>query len=367
MMIIGLGIGLSLMTPAQPSDGLRPLAEKLRLNLGAAVVSEYLRQDPDGGQYQKTVLDNYTMIEPENDLKPPALWQGVGKYDFSKPDFFVDWAMKHKMKVRGHVLLYASDNGYTIPRWLLNMEKEITPEQAKTMLHDYIISVAGRYKGKIMAWDVINEAIEDRPNSNPFNLRNSFWYRKLGVDFVELAFRFAHEADPKCKLYYNDYSVENGGTKADNLLKMADYLISKKVPIDGIGLQFHRWMVEKPVPGDKFYTMLAEIQKRKLSFMITEFDLSMPITRLPRTDPNFGLVPMDPEDLQKQAESYSAFVKMALSFKNCQGIQLWGVSDGHSWIPGSTGGRGAALLLDKDYKPKPAYTAFADALKGAHK
>jgi endo-1,4-beta-xylanase len=245
------------------------------------------------------------------------------------------------------------------------MEKSITPEQAKTMLHDYIIDVAGRYKGRIMAWDVINEAIDDRPNNNPFNLRSSFWFRKLGVDFVEDAFRFAHEADPKCKLYYNDYSVENGGKKAENLLKMADYLISKKVPINGIGLQFHRWMVEKPVPGDKFYEMLSEIQRRKLSFMMTEFDLSMPIVRVPRTDPTYGQTPMNPEDLQKQAESYHAFVKMALSFKNCQGIQLWGVNDGLSWIPSSTGGgRGAALLLDKDYKPKPAFDALASALKG---
>ena len=247
--------------------------------------------------------------------------------------------MKHKLKVRGHVLVYAKDEGYTIPRWVLDMEKSITPEQAKAMLHDYIIDVAGRYKGKIIAWDVINEAIDDRPNDNPFNLRASFWFRKLGVDFLEYAFRFAHEADPKCKLYYNDYSVENGGKKGENLLKMADYLISKKV--------------------------LAEIQKRKLSFMMTELDLSMPIVRLPRNDPNFGLTPMDPQDLQRQAESYHAFIKMALSFKNCQGIQLWGINDAHSWIPGSTGGgRGAALLLDNDYKPKPAYEAFASALKG---
>ena len=362
---IGLGIGLLLMTSAQKPEGLRPLAEKIRLNLGAAVPSDALKENIEMGRYQKSVLDNYTMIEPENDLKPPALWHSVGKYDFTKTDFFVDWAMKHKLKVRGHVLVYAKDEGYTIPRWVLDMEKSITPEQAKAMLHDYIIDVAGRYKGKIIAWDVINEAIDDRPNDNPFNLRASFWFRKLGVDFLEYAFRFAHEADPKCKLYYNDYSVETGGKKGENLLKMADYLISKKVPIDGIGLQFHRWMVEKPVPGDKFYEMLAEIQKRKLSFMMTELDLSMPIVRLPRNDPNFGLTPMDPQDLQRQAESYHAFIKMALSFKNCQGIQLWGINDAHSWIPGSTGGgRGAALLLDNDYKPKPAYEAFASALKG---
>ena len=365
MIIAQLYLGLSLMT-TMDSTGLRPLAEKIRLNLGAAVQSGYLQRDIDNGQFAKSVLDNYTMIEPENDLKPPALWQGEGKYDFTNSDYIVDWAQKHKLKVRGHVLVYAKDQGYTIPRWVLDKEKDISTDQAKTMLHDYILAVAGRFKGRIFAWDVVNEAIDDRPNTNPLNLRNSFWFRKLGADFLVYAFQFAHEADPKCKLYYNDYSVENGGVKGDNLLKLVDYLKEKKAPIDGVGLQFHRWMVEKPVPGDKFYAMLSQIQERKLGFMMTEFDLSMPIVRMDRSDPNYGVVPADPADLQRQAESYEAFVKMALSFKNCQGIQLWGINDRLSWIPASTGGgRGAALLLDKDYKPKPAFDAFAKAL-GKH-
>jgi endo-1,4-beta-xylanase len=356
--------GLTVLAATQTSTGLRPLADKIRLNLGAAVQSDFLRSNIDDGKYQRAILENFTMIEPENDLKPPALWQGIGKYDFSKPDFLIEWAKKNKLKVRGHVLVYASDPGYTIPKWLLDMERDITPEQAKTMLHDYILAVAGRYKGKIIAWDVINEAIDDKPNTNPFNLRNSFWFRKLGVDFLTLSFQFAHEADPRCKLYYNDYSVENGGVKGENMLKMVDYLISKKAPIHGVGLQFHRWMVEKPVPGDKFHTMLAQIQNRKLKFQMTELDLSMPIVKAKRGDPTYGLIPVDSGDIAKQADSYRAFVKMALSFKNCDGIQLWGINDARSWIPNSTGGgRGAALLLDKDYQPKPAYDAFAEALR----
>ena len=365
MSFIGVGLGLALLQTSQEQIGLRPLAEKIRLNFGAAVRSDYLQQDLDSGQYRNSIIENYTMVEPENDLKPAAMWQGIGKIDFSKPDFLVNWALKNKLRVRGHVLLYARDDGYTIPKWLLNMEKDISKDQAKTILHDYIAAVVTQYKGKIFAWDVINEAIDDRPNANPFNLRNSFWYRKLGVDFLALAFRFAREADPNCKLYYNEYSIENGGLKSDNMLKMVDYLTSSGVPIDGIGLQFHRWMVEQPKPGDGFYKMLDEIRRRKLSFMMTELDLSMPVQKLPKTDLNYGLIPVDPNDIEKQADSYHAFVRMALSFRNCQGIQLWGINDRLSWIPDSNGGsRGAALLLDKDYKPKPAFSSFAAALKG---
>jgi endo-1,4-beta-xylanase len=346
-------------------EGLRSLAEKRKINFGCAVRADYLEQDLDGGKYRQAVLRDYTMIEPENDLKPPALWQGIGKYDFSRPDFFVKWARENKLKVRGHVLLYARDDGYTIPGWFLKMEKDVTPDQAKIILKQYIQDVAGRYKGKIFAWDVINEAIDDKPTKNPFNLRDSFWFRKLGVDFVELAFRYAHEADPKCKLYYNDYSVEKGGPKTEQMLQLLDYLKSKKVPIHGVGLQFHRWAVEVPKPGDEFYQTLGKIRDRKLDFQMTELDLSVPVQKFERTNPNYGLLPTKPGDLIQQADSYEAFVRMALSFKNCQGIQLWGINDALSWIPSSTRGeRGAALLLDKDYRPKDGYRRVAKVLVG---
>lgn len=345
------------------SDGLRVLADRRRLTLGTAVQSDWVKNDIDGGEYRRAILNNFNMIEPENDLKPPAMWQGIGKIDFSKPDYLIDWARSNKLKVRGHVLVYAKDFGYTIPQWLLALEKEIDADRAKTILHDYITAVVGRYKGKIAMWDVVNEAIDDAPNDRPFNLHNSFWFRKLGPDFLVYAFQFAHEADPKCKLYYNDYSIETGGTKSENLFKLVDFLKSKGAPIDGIGLQFHRYAVEQPKPGDKFHEMLKQIQDRKLSFQVTEMDLSVPIQRFPRTDPSYGLVPANPDDVQQQANSYEAFMKLMLSFKNCAGIQLWGVTDKHSWIPDSTRGmRGAALLLDKDYKPKPAYSSVAQVL-----
>lgn len=364
MGIMTIGCALAFAMPMQ-GEGLRKLAEKRNLNFGCAVRADYLEQNLDAGKYRQAVLHDYTMIEPENDLKPPALWQGLGKYDFSKPDFFVKWAMENKLKVRGHVLLYARDDGYTIPQWFLKMEKDISPSQAKTILKQYIQDVAGRYKGKIFAWDVINEAIDDKPTKNPYNLRDSFWFRKLGLDFVELAFRYAHEADPKCKLYYNDYSVEKGGPKTEQMLQLVDYLKSKKVPIHGVGLQFHRWAVEVPKPGDEFYQTLHKIQDRKMDFQMTELDLSIPVQKLERSDARYGLVPLKKEDVLTQADSYEAFVRMALSFKNCQGIQLWGIHDGVSWIPNSTRGeRGSALLLDKDYQEKACYQRVAKVLAG---
>lgn len=362
LMFSAFCLGLALLTPPKTDPGLRSLADQVPVNFGAAVSSDLVMSNVDNGKYRDAISSNFNMLEPENDLKPPALWLAPGKYDFSKSDFLVDWAMSQNMKVRGHVLVYANDSGYTIPGWLLARERGITSVQAQLMLRQYITAVVRRYKGKIAMWDVINEAIEDFDNGRPYNLRDSFWYRKLGVKFIHYAFVYAHEADPACKLYYNDYNIEGGGQKANKMFALITYLKSIGTPINGVGLQFHRSINDIPTPGDGYYQMLQRISNNGLSFMITELDISMPVVSLPQSDPNFGAIPLNPNDLNIQAQSYAAHVQMALSFPNCEGIQLWGVTDKYSWIPYFFGGRGAALLIDNNYNPKPAYTSVANVL-----
>ena len=351
-----------------PPESLRDAASRVRLPIGSCVDVGLLKANADGGRYAAALSREMSLVEPENDLKPPALWKGIGKYDFSNADFLLGdpgdkgWAQQHKLKVRGHVLVYARDEGYTIPRWLLDQESSITADQAKTILHDYIVAVAGRYKGKIAMWDVINEAIDDQPNDRPFNLRNSFWFRKLGADFVVLAFKFAHEADPKAELYYNEYSVENGGRKTDSMLALVDFARKQGAPITGVGLQYHTVLDEHVTPGDAHYNLVKQLADRKFAFMITELDLGINVKPFPRTDPNYGIVPANPNDLKTQADRYEAIFQMALGAKNCHGVQMWGLTDRHSWIPGFSRNRGAALLLDADYNQKPAYVAVRDVL-----
>jgi endo-1,4-beta-xylanase len=359
-MISSCLLGMAMIASPQ-GQGLRVLADQIPVNFGAAVGSDLVKNNVDGGKYRQSIIANFNMIEPENDLKPPALWKAFNKYDFTKSDYLINWAVANNMKVRGHVLVYASDNGYTIPQWLLANESEVNERLALETLKKYIFTVVRRYKGKIAMWDVINEAIDDSPNGRPYNLRNSFWYRKLGVDFIYWAFRFANEADPACKLYYNDYNIEGGGRKTNDMFALISYLKLRGAPIHGVGLQYHRSVTDVPTPGDGHYQTIQRIQNEGLKFMITELDVAMPVVQLPTTDPNYGLIPLNPADLTKQAQSYAAHVQMALSFPNCEGIQLWGVGDKHSWIPSfSNGTRGAALLLDKDYNPKPAYTSVRD-------
>ncbi len=106
-------------------------------------------------------------------------------------------------------------------------------------MNDYIHAVVGRYRGKIESWIVINEAISDYNETRPFNLHDSFWYRKLGQDFIKYAFNFAYDADPTTNLLYNEYNIESGGLKANRTLAFINWLQSEEIPIYGMGMQWH--------------------------------------------------------------------------------------------------------------------------------
>ncbi len=366
---------LALATPqstlSSPTPGLRELAKRRHLTLGTEVPLRNLQNDVDGGRFAATVAANFDMIELENEFKPPAVWKGPRDYDFAAGDFVVGapgakgWAQKRKLKVRGHVLIYAKDEGYTLPQWLKGPQGDVPKEQAAAMLHDYIRAVVGRYKGKIAMWDVVNEAIDDRPNNgNPFNLRNTYWFRKLGPEFLVLAFKWAHEADPKAELYYNEYSVENGSEKGRSMLALGKWLKAQGAPITGFGLQYHIDGRTTIAPGDAYYGYVEAIRKLGLAYQITELDVAIPVKPTPPGDAERGLVPSDSADLDRQAEVYASVFRMALASKNCHGVQTWGFTDRYSWIPDFSRGRnGAALLFDKEYRPKPAYAAVEATLR----
>ncbi len=362
-------VALTGIAYGQSQPGLRDAAARRHFNIGTAVQVGFLRDDIDGGKYAATVAKEFNLVELENDLKPPAVWTGPTEYKFSDVDWMLGapnetgWAQKHHIKLRGHVLVYARDDGYTLPGWLRSTEAQITKEQATKLLHDYIHALVGRYKGKVAMWDVANEAIDDRPNDRPFNLRDSLWFRKLGPEFLVLAFKWAHEADPKAELYYNEYSVEWGGPKAEHLLDLVSWLKKQGAPITGAGLQYHVDYNTSIPPGDGHYQLVEKLNKLRLAFMITELDVALPVVAMPRNDPKFGTVPQNSADLDAQAKVYADVYRLALTSKNCHGVNIWGFTDLHSWIPRYSNGKGAATLFDADYHPKPAYTAVKGLLE----
>ena len=234
---------------AQNPIGLRAGAFLRGILFGTAADVVYLRNGSDYGKYNEQINNNYLLIVPETELKPISVWQGENMYNWVDADFLLGapgntgWAQQNYMQVRGHNLVWAYDEW--IPDWLLKAESTITPDKAKQLLSDYIHAVVGRYRGKILCWDVINEAVDDQTNTNPFNIKDSFWLRKLGPDYLKYAFMFAHEADPDVKLYYNEYGIESVGIKVNRTLALISWLRSQGAVVDGIGLQWHIDVSEK--------------------------------------------------------------------------------------------------------------------------
>ncbi|TML90546.1 MAG: endo-1,4-beta-xylanase [Actinobacteria bacterium] len=179
---------------------LRRLAARHGLAFGTAVRATALQQDDD---FSDVLGHQYNALTPENELKWAVVHPQPDMYDFRAADIIVAFARRHHMVVHGHTLAWYSQN----PDWLLR--GHFGRERLIAILRDHIATVVGRYRGRVSQWDVVNEAVDDGGG-----LRHNVWLDGIGPDYIALAFRFAHEADPSAKLFYNDYLIENPGPKA---------------------------------------------------------------------------------------------------------------------------------------------------------
>jgi endo-1,4-beta-xylanase len=336
---VGASLALALLGAA-PSVGqdetLRDLAEARGIEIGAAVAMRPLREE---AQYAEILAREFGMTVGENAFKWEAIHPGPTTYYFDDPDAIVALAEANGMKVRGHTLVWHNQN----PSWLKRKTK--TRDEAIAVLRDHIQTVVGRYKGRIVAWDVVNEAVDDTTGE----LRESPWLTAIGPDYIKLAFEFAREADPDAKLYYNDYSAEGVGGKADAVFELVKGLKEQGVPIDGVGWQGH---FQSGTYIDDIKTNGRRLADLGLEVSFTEVDVRI---RIPATE----------RALEQQGRSYGKITEICLQLPNCKAIVTWGLTDLHSWVPGFFAGEGAALPFDESYKPKPAYEAIAAALRNS--
>jgi endo-1,4-beta-xylanase len=323
----------SLTASAAPEPSLRELADRRGITIGAAVSASPLRGEP---AYADALIRECNILATENAMKFGPIHPQPDRYSFDDADAIVDFAETHDMLVRGHTLVWHNQ----LPAWV--EEGEWTREELTQVLHDHIATVVGRYRGRVHAWDVVNEAVDGG------GLRDTVWLRTIGPKYVELAFRWAHEADPDALLFYNDYGGEGMNRKSDAIYELVEDLVERGVPVHGVGLQMHVVVGQAPRPDDVQENM-ARLADLGLQVHITELDVRI------RGDPT-------ELELEAQAGTYREIMETCLGASNCTAFVMWGLTDRHSWIPYFFSGWGSALILDGAYQPKPAYEALQEAL-----
>lgn len=323
-------------------ETLRSYADKIGLNIGTCTYGGAYRR---AGDYSTILKRDFNTIVAENEMKASSLQPTEGKFNFSTADDMVKFAEENKMKLRGHCLIWHAQN----PGWVQN--GTWTRETLLKVMKDHITGVISHFKAKnkvVYEWDVVNEAYSDGTSGA---MRNSFWKKTIGEDFIDSAFVFAHRADPEIGLYYNDYNTSNVTAKSTAVYNRLKKMIENGIPITGVGFQSHQTL-EEYTPA--FIASLKENFNRfaalGLKISITELDIRITL-------------PTDESELTKQGEYYKEYMQTVLSTPACKTFMIWGFTDAHSWVPGTFKGTGDALIYTSSYQPKPAYTALLDVLK----
>jgi GH35 family endo-1,4-beta-xylanase len=303
------------------------------------------------------VADQFNTITPENILKWGLVHPAADKYDFAAADAYVAFGEKHGMFIVGHTLVWHNQT----PRWVFQNEKG-EPVNRDTLLRrmrDHIMTVVGRYKGKIKGWDVVNEAL-----NQDGTMRQSPWLKIIGDDYLAKAFEFAHEADPDAQLYYNDYDLELPA-KRQGAVELMKKLKAAGVPIVAIGLQNHDLM-DWPSVADEDATITA-FAALGLKVNITELDVDvLPRTTRPGADSALDVAPTPqtnpyteglPDSVQQAlAKRYVDLFSVYLKHRNeIDRVTFWGVADGDSWLNNFPirGRTNYPLLFDRAGQAKP--------------
>ncbi|HVO60155.1 MAG TPA: endo-1,4-beta-xylanase [Terriglobales bacterium] len=328
-------------------EPLRGKADRAGILIGTAVRPGQLSE----AAYAATLAREYNLVEPEDALKWEVLHPRRDLFDFSDADRILSFARLHGIKVRGHTLVWTHQN----PPWLVN--NRFSEAELLSILHEHISKVMEHYRGRIFAWDVVNEAVDETGN-----LRSSLWYDQPGIGlaqkgtaYIEQALRWAREADPDALLFYNDGGGEVVNRKSDAVYSMLIDFRRRNIPIDGVGLQMHLGL-------DADVTSIARNIQRfsdaGFQVHITEADVAVAVDHNRRI--------LDPGDLDRQSRIYEAVLSACLSQRRCTVFQTWGFTDKYSWINSTSRGiKGAALFFDAQYRPKPAYTAAQRVLSRA--
>jgi len=300
------------------------------------------------GEQAEVIKRHFNSITAENVMKPALLQPQEGKFFWDDADKLVNFAEANGIKMRGHTLCWHAQTG----AWMFkdSLGNPASKELALKRLKDHITTVVSRYKGKVYAWDVLNEVITDSDTAkSPY--RQTPWLKLIGEEYIADIFRWAHEADPDAILVYNDYNSENPG-KRDRIYNLVKKLLDEGVPVHAIGLQGH-WSIGEPTEQN-LRDAVAKFSSLGVELQVTELDVTIYESR----NDTIGLG-FTPEREQKQIDLYKmAFKVFRENNKAFTGVTFWNLSDRGSWLD-RRGPRQVTkvypLLLDENLKPKKAF------------
>jgi endo-1,4-beta-xylanase len=278
-------------------------------------------------------------------------------FDFTLADRMMRFAKLTGQRARGHNLCWHEG----LPLWFRYTANK---DNARQLLTQHIETVAGRYRGQLHSWDVVNEAINPA-DGRPDGLRKSPWLEFIGADYLDLAFRTAAQADPQAKLTYNDYGFEldtpEQSTKRDQILQLLRGFKARCVPIHAVGVQSHL-QADGPQPGAGLLSFIREAAKMGLEAFVTEMDVN-----------THSLAGGAEEQDAAVALVYRNYLGMMLAEPNLQVALTWGITSAHSWLNESRdswakradGSRLRPLLFDDDLQPTSAFSAARSAIDAA--
>lgn len=296
-----------------------------------------------------TAAKEHNFVTAENEMKWETIEPTQGNFVYGPGDAIVDFATTNGMKIKGHTLVWHSQ----LASWVGKLTGRDAVLKA---MNDHITNVMTKYKGKIHAWDVVNEAWET-PNKNgdgTAKLRESVFKTQIGDDYIDLAFKKAKEIDPSALLFYNDYSTEGMNDKSNAVYEMVKSMKERNIPIDGVGIQMHIGTPNDSPTAAEVKQNMDRIAALGLQIMISEFDVN-------------GCDGFTPEST---ATLYHDITAACVAQPLCSAITIWGIQDSASWLnsfneTGCTSGeKPMPLLWDDDFKKKGTYDAVIKALTG---
>lgn len=352
---------LSAMASAMQETGLKDYFNN-DFYIGTAIGKARLEES--SSEFLGLVAREFSAITMENEMKWERVHPTPEEWQWDLPDKFMAFGEAHDMYIVGHALVWHSQ----VPDWVFEDEKGV-PLSKRALLNrmeNHIDILAGRYRGRINSWDVVNESIDEDKG-----WRSSPWYRIIGAEFMDKAFHFAHDVDAKAQLLYNDYNMYNPG-KRKFLVEYIRNAKKRGVPIHGVGLQGHVGLGFPDI--NEFEASLKAYAAEGMRLHITEFDVDvLPVpreflsaevsTNVEYSDELNPYTKGLPAAIEQQlSDRYVEFFKLFIRYRDSiERVSMWGTGDGDSWkndfpVRGRTN---YPLLFDRDYKRKACYHAIA--------